>query len=96
LNAEGTGSGFGDQLAVSFSLLTGAWGGWSIRIIYFVLRWVGIRALYLDEAFGADWLITAPGFVQIWWIVNEANWAFGRILVEVSLDGLPIYEGIFR
>lgn len=95
LNTEGASSWFRDQLAICFSLLPGAGGGWSIWIVYFVLRWMGIRAFYLNETFGADRLIATPGFVQVRRIVNEANWAFCRILVEISLDGLSVYKRVF-
>lgn len=59
-----------------------------------MLRWVRVRALDLDEAFGADGLITATSPVQIGWIVQEADGAFAGILVQVNFDRLTVDKGI--
>lgn len=60
-----------------------------------MLRRVWIRALDLNETFGTDGLIAASSSVQVRGIVEEADGAFARILVQVNLDRLPIHKRIF-
>jgi hypothetical protein len=59
-----------------------------------VLWRMRIRALDLNEALGADGLVTASSFVEIRGIVQKADWAFGRILIEINLNRLAVDKGI--
>lgn len=61
-----------------------------------MFRRMRIRAFDLDKAFRADGLIAASCMVQIWRVVKEADGTFSRILVEISLNGLPVDERIAR
>lgn len=52
--------------------------GASIRVILVTMplgeMWVG--SLYLYKAFTADGLIAASGMVEVWRVVEKADWAF--------------------
>ena len=61
-----------------------------------MLWYMRIGTLDLDETFAANRLITAPGFVQVAWIVQAADGAFTRILVEICLEGLSVHQRISR
>ena len=60
-----------------------------------MLRWVRIGTFDLDETLGADGLVTTASLVQIGRIVNEANGALGRILIQECLDPLTVDVRIF-
>lgn len=53
-----------------------------------------IRPLDLDEAFAANWLVAAARMVQIWWVGQEADRAFGSVLVEKDFERLSVDEGV--
>jgi hypothetical protein len=61
-----------------------------------MLRWMGIRSFDLYEAFGADGLFTTSCGVEIWRIIEEADWAFRCILIEIDLNWLTIHKRICR
>jgi len=47
-----------------------------------VLRQVWIGPFDLHEALRADFLVTTACFVEVRWIVEEADWAFDCMLVQ--------------
>lgn len=59
-----------------------------------VLRWMRVRASDLYKAFRADRLIAASCFVEMWWVVEKADWTLKCILVKIRLNLLAVDVGI--
>lgn len=55
-----------------------------------MFRRMRIRSLDLYEALRAYGLIATSCLIEIWRIIEEANWAFQNVFVQIGLDRLAI------
>lgn len=97
LDTEGACRGLRHKLGFLFS--TFAVAGILCRrilILLGMLRRVWVRALDLDETFGAYRLVAASSPIEIWRVVKEANGTFAGIFVEIGFDRLTIHKRIVR
>ena len=86
LNTEGTCCWFRDQFLGIGRFCILVWRRCRVSMFGDMRIW----PFDLDKAFGTDCLIATSSFVQIWRVIEEADWTFRSVFVKVCFNGLTI------